>query len=395
VYLGQAHYDYCLMELKSIIKANKFGVMATKAEIYSMMGDIYLKLGRDDEALQQYLLLEKDYPEEYNIVVNLGKILTHKKEYEKAIGYYNKALKLKGTDPEAIAGLGICYYHLGDFEKTKEYLDQAVQLDRKNYLAHYYYGLFYHKKQLYDTAIGEYEKAMPDKSLRMKTLYGMGMCYQQKEVNVRAIDTYEQAIQIAEQTAEKIRDYLKREACLKEPLVIEIRYHLAEAYYFDKNFASAIEQWQEIESALPDYKDVKQRLKDNARFGKDRIQDFIIFKEMDFEKVTRYMVDYLGYAVKELKMKDKEEIHIKAQGTSPDVFQGITLIHVKRSFNPVGERDVAVLLDSMNKKEIKKGLMISAKGFAPTAIRFGLDKPIDFVGKHQVMRLLKKYEHRI
>ena len=177
--------------------------------------------------------------------------------------------------------------------------------------------------------------------------------------------------------------------------MLEIRYKLAEAYTADKNIASAIDQWQEIDTVNSEYKDVHQKIIENARYGKDRIQDLMITKEMDFEKITRFIVSNLGYVVKKLKVKDKEEIIIEAQGVNEDVFQGISVILFKRSFHPVGEREVSVFYDKMQKHNIKNGLIISAHGFAPTAIRYGLGKSIDFVGKNQIMRLLKKYEYRV
>lgn len=395
VYRQTGQYDYALMELKSIIKNHRFGVMAVKDDIYNMLGQIYLRMGKLDEAYMQYMILEKQHPEEYNVAIKLGKIFMHKKEFQNAINYYQKALKLRNTDAEAIGGLGVCYYLLGDLLKAHDYLDQAVKLNKKNFQAHYYFGLYFYKKQLYDSAIAEYEKAFVDKSLRLRCLYGMGKCYQKKEVNVRAIDSFEQAIRIVEQTADKIRNYNMRIGYLKNPLIIDMRYQLSESYLIDKNFASAIEQWREIKSVNDNYKDVNQKIKENARYGKDRIQDFLIVKEMDFEKIARYSVGYLGYLIKKLKMADKEQINIEAQGNSPEVFQGITLIIIKRSFNPVGERDVRGLIEIMQEKQIKKGLVISANGFSPNAIRAGLGKPIDFVGKHQMMRLLKRYEYRI
>lgn len=395
VYSLTSQFEYTLMELKSIIKNNKFGVIATKDEIYNMLGETYLKLGRLEDAYQQYLILEQDYPEEYNVAIHLGKILFKKKEYEQAINYFNKALKLRGTDSESIGGLGMCYFQLGDFPKAHEFLDQAVKLNRKNFMAHYYFALYFHKKQLFDTAISEYEKALTDKSLRLNSLYGMARCYQEKEVNVRAIEYYEEAVRFIEQTADKIRDYNKRINYLQNPLFLEIRYRLSEAHQFDKNYAAAIEQWQEIESVSPDYKDIRQKITENARYGKDRVQDFLIVKEMDFEKIARYMVSYLGYIVKKLDMKEKEEIFIEAQGNTPDVYQGISYILIKRGFNPVGERDITGFYQKMEDNEINRGIVISAHGFSPTAIRFGLNKPIDFVGKNQVMRLLKRYEYRL
>ncbi len=395
IYENLEHYDYALMELKSIVKNHDYGNLAAMDEIYRMMGDIYLKLNKLDEAHQQYLMLEKEHPDEYNVAVHLGRILFYKKQYEQAIAYYNKALKLRSSDSEAMGGIGMCYFQLGDMKKAHDNLDQAVKLDKRNFLAHYYYALYYHKHQLFDYAISEYEQAMHDKDLKLKSIYGKAKCYQDKEVNVRAVESYEQAVDLIEQKGDKIRDFKKRTGYFVDPFILEIRYKLARAYIYDKNFSGAMEQWQEIASVSPDYQDVRQLINENSRYGKDRIKDFLIMKEMDFEKITRYIVNYLGYIIKKLKMINKEQVEIEAQPDSLDVFQGVTLILLKRSYNPVGERDVSSFYERMQKLRIKKGLVISATGSSPNALKFALGKPIDFAGKNQVMRLLKRYEHRV
>ena len=395
LYFHNDQDDYALMELKIIIKYNKFGAIALKEDIYRMMGDLYLNLGKLDEAYQQYLALEKSHPGEYSIIIHLGNILFHKGNYEDAIGYFNKAAKLRPNDSGSIGGVGMSYFQMGDMEKAKANLEQAVLMDNKNFTAHYYYALYYHKHQLFDFAVAEYEKAMVDKKLKIKSLFGMGECNREKGVNVRAIECFERLVYFIEEKGDKIGDSNKRKAYYADEFNLEARYKLARAYFDDKNFSSALEQWQEISIVSPEYKDVRSLVQENARYGKDRLQDLLIMKEMDYEKITRYMVDFLGYIIKKLNVVNKEQIMIEAQADTLDVFQGVTLIMAKRSFNPVGEREVSSLYDEMQKHGFKKGLIISASGASPTGLKFALDKPIDFAGKNMVMRLLKRYEHRI
>jgi len=395
VYYLTGFYDYAQMELKLILKNNKFGIFGHKDEVYKLLADTYLKSNQLQEAYQNYLILEKMTPEEYNVLLNLGKILIKIGDYQKAIEYFNRALKARSTDASAIAGLGISYYYLNDYEKARYYLEQATQLDRKNYEAHFYLAELLFKKELYDHAITEYEKAIPDKELKLQSLGKIGECYQKKEILTKAIEYYEMALEYAENEAEKLRhNYEKANEYLSQPFILQIRYNLAECYLTDKNFAGAMEQWQEIVSLVDDYKDVRQKIQQNLRYGKDRIQDFLIAKEMEFEKISRYIVQYLGYIIKKLEMKNKEEIYIVAVGEE-EGFMGKTLILIKRSFNPVGERDVDNFYKEMQSRKIEQGLIISAMGITPNAIKCALNKPIEFLGKHQMSRLLKKYEMRI
>ncbi|MBN1897886.1 MAG: tetratricopeptide repeat protein [Spirochaetes bacterium] len=396
VYFAQSLYDYSQVEIKSIIKNEKYGIYCRKDELYDLLADSYLKQNKTKEAYNHFLSLANSTPEEYHIIINLGKISLALKQYEKGIDYFQKALDLRSADADAMAGLGMAYFNMSAFDKARDLLDQAVKIDRKNFQAHYYLGLILQNKQLFDMAIAEFERAQSDKNLKLQSLYNLARCNQAKEVWTKAIQYYEEALKIVEQEDDKLKhDYNKRMDYVTQPLILDIRYQLAEVYQIDRNFAAAIDQWQEIESVSPGYRDVSNKIKQNIRYGKDRIQDFLIFKEIEFQKVSRYMIQYLGYMVKKLDMVDKEEILALVQGSEVDVFPGQSLIMVKRGFNPVGEREVERFFQIMKKRNIERGIIISAKGISPNAIRFALDKPVEFVGKNQVMRLLKKYEYRI
>ncbi len=396
IYFNLNQYDYTEMELKSIIKNGKFGLLSSKDDVYRMIGESYMKSGDLQEAYNFYSELEKSNPDDYNVAINIGNILLKSKKYEEAIKYFEKALKLRTSDAEALSGLGVSLYSLNNYEKAREYLEQSISFDRRNHTAHYYLALILHKKELFDQAIIEYEKSAPMKSLKVLSLYGMSRCYQQKELWTRAIEHYEELVNYIEEDAEKLRhNYTKRMSVLNNPIVLEARYQLAECYLVDKNFSAAMEQWQEIDSVEPSYKDVKQKIQQNARYGKDRIQDFLILKDMEFEKASRYMVQYLGYIIKKLDKNNKEIITIEAKGSTSESFKDTTLIMIKRGFNPVGERDVDFFYKNMTDKKIKNGIVISPMGISPNAIKYALNKPIEFVGKNQVMHLLKKYENRV
>lgn len=388
-------YDFAVMELKSVLKHGLYTEKVPRKDVYGLLAEMYLKSGRIEEALQQYRLLEKTDQNDYHALLHLGKILFHQKDYEKALEYFTRASKINPSDPDALAGLGMCSYRQGDLKKTSEILGMAVQQDKRNYTAHYYLALHYHDQNLYDHAITEYEMAAHDKSIRLDALYGMARAYRQKEILTKAVENYEQAVSLMEQTAERIRNYTERMAYLSQSSMLDIRYELAELYMQDKNFAAAMEQWQEIDAIQPEYRDVRQKIKENARYGKDRIQDLLIAKETDFEKIARYMALYLDFTVKKAKLRSKEEILLEAYSNSPDIYSGLWYILVRRSFNPVGEREIAEFYNLMVKDDVKKSILISASGVAPTGIKFILDKPMDLIGKSQVMRLLKKYEQRI
>ncbi|WP_052272716.1 tetratricopeptide repeat protein [Methanococcus maripaludis] len=78
---------------------------------------------------------------------------------DKAIEYYEKAIKLNPDDANAISFLGTLYDGEGDREKAYEYLTKALEMEPKNPWMYYNLGLYYlnHDDNM---AIGCFEKAL-------------------------------------------------------------------------------------------------------------------------------------------------------------------------------------------------------------------------------------------
>ena len=54
--------------------------------------------GKNDEALEILKKLEENMPKEAHIYIPIGKIYKSKKDYKKALDYFNKAIHLESKD---------------------------------------------------------------------------------------------------------------------------------------------------------------------------------------------------------------------------------------------------------------------------------------------------------
>lgn len=59
---------------------------------------------------------------------NKGKKATNKKEYGKALKYYEKSVEWSSS-PFFVYYLGLAYFNLENFNKSIEYFDKALKLD--------------------------------------------------------------------------------------------------------------------------------------------------------------------------------------------------------------------------------------------------------------------------
>jgi len=182
-YFDKGEYDKAIIEFEKSIKLDE-----NHTESYYYLGQCYLQKGIieynnknifkayslyrkankfAEQVISQYEKIIENNPEELNSYLRLGyiyevrSIVPFINDYNKALGYYLKALDL-ATSSSSVGNTGITVYlntRIGyiHFEKKKysqaiEYLEKAEEMSPQNVEANYYLGLSYDK-------IGEKEKA--------------------------------------------------------------------------------------------------------------------------------------------------------------------------------------------------------------------------------------------
>lgn len=94
------------------------------------------------------------------LLVTIGRMLGGTKSYGDCVAAFDRAIKLKGTDPEWYVRRGTCKHELDDEIGAVADYNAALKVDPKFAAAHYYLGLslLHDKKRL--LAIAELEKAV-------------------------------------------------------------------------------------------------------------------------------------------------------------------------------------------------------------------------------------------
>ena len=75
-----------------------------------------------------------------------------KKEYHKAIEFYEKAIKADAAYVWAYYNLGLAHKNLGDYEKARENMEKAIQLDPQYTDAINQLGNLYYDQREYEEA---------------------------------------------------------------------------------------------------------------------------------------------------------------------------------------------------------------------------------------------------
>ncbi len=135
---------YTLSNLKKLSDAVKIykGILQKDPEnlfALSSLGGLYARIGQYDKALELYkrILSKYQYPEIY---LAMGAIYELKNDFNRAIVYYNKSIKLNPDFSLAYFLYGDLKIKIGDIKEGVKYLEKSVELAKKGYEAPSYVG---------------------------------------------------------------------------------------------------------------------------------------------------------------------------------------------------------------------------------------------------------------
>ena len=148
---------------------------------------------------------------------NRGAAEISKRDYQRAIQYFNQAIALNASQPEAYIGQGIAYSGLGNNLEAIQHYDKAIQLNSNFAEAYYNRGLSHYE-------LGNEEKALEDYNLAIQNQPNYAQAYLERggahyELNnpSAAMADFQKAAQLFSQQgdtqnhelAQKIIDYLQ------------------------------------------------------------------------------------------------------------------------------------------------------------------------------------------
>ena len=239
-----------------------------KAESASVLQNI--------EILEEILRTKKYMQNDWSIYYLFGNAYNDKKEYDKAIEAFEKAIEINPKKDEA-------YYNMGNAYNDKKEYDKAIEINPKKDEAYYNMGNAYNDKKEYDKAIEAFEKAIEINPKDAKAYYNMGYAYNDKKEYDKAIEAYKKAVKINPKDAYAYNNLFELYLTQNMPFdeVLESKYKelfsedinqfikyemlkILEAISRDIEYPLSLKEWQEK------YKGV-----DLANWGWDKIDEWI------------------------------------------------------------------------------------------------------------------------
>jgi tetratricopeptide (TPR) repeat protein len=125
-YLSQGRYDEALNAANLAIR------IKPKARYYDTRAEIYTKLTKYDNAIDDYSAAIKLDNQDAFAYTNRADLYTSQKDFDLAKADYDKLLAIDKTDAETYVNRGWMYAEAGQYDKAVQDADTALRIDPKN-----------------------------------------------------------------------------------------------------------------------------------------------------------------------------------------------------------------------------------------------------------------------
>ena len=157
-YVNKSNYEKAIINFKKVLELNEKNFKAN-----FLTGDSYHHSKNFDDALKYYekaLKLAINNNEKSNVWANIGLLNNDKLDFERAKESYEKAICFNKVNTIALNNLGLIYNNLGEIDKAIICFERAIKIEPNNDNFWNNLGESYNKLKQFDKAIEYCEKAI-------------------------------------------------------------------------------------------------------------------------------------------------------------------------------------------------------------------------------------------
>jgi tetratricopeptide (TPR) repeat protein len=177
----------------------------------------------ESERICKNILSER--PEQFDVLHLLGVISLEQGNFDAAINYFEKAIKLKETNPYAYFNLGNVYAKKGDVDQAILCYEKAVRLNPQFADAYHNLAFLLQKKGCFDEAIDNYKMSLKLNPELIDAYYNIGTILQDRKQLDEAEAYYKMALR-------------------HDPAYVDSYYNLAGIYRDKEQFDDAVKYYQ-------------------------------------------------------------------------------------------------------------------------------------------------------
>jgi tetratricopeptide (TPR) repeat protein len=163
----------------------------TNPDVHLMKGSVWLVMGEKREAEKSFRKAIKNSGiEKDDILYHIGASYVQAGEIERAVGYFERSLKINPENELALYDLGFFSDQEGDFQKSIEYYNRYLDIDPFNFSIWFNLGISYNKAGDFERAIEAYEYALALNEEFDQSLFNIGNAYANAGKYHEAIQKY-------------------------------------------------------------------------------------------------------------------------------------------------------------------------------------------------------------
>lgn len=173
------------------------------SDAYSDLAHIYESQGLHEDALAVMESGYKNNPENYGVILNYGVLMVKTGLLDKGIEFLQKAIGIMDTDPDAWTHLGMAYTIKREFQKALEFYEKALILDSTNALIHDNLGFLHFTIYQRTGKIGDntaarenFRKAIELDPCLASAYNGLGGAYKAAGQVDKAISAWEKSLEL-------------------------------------------------------------------------------------------------------------------------------------------------------------------------------------------------------
>ena len=378
-YLAEDRSDLAAVEYKYITNYGKYTNAATEKKVRSRLAHTYLKLEQLDESQKEFILLSKLDPGNYENYYNIAKLFEQRNYSDSALTNYKKVIAINPQHSDSHMRMGIIYLKKQQMNEAKKAFLTSLKHDPQNLACYFHLGRISKISGNISSALGHFEKSQRDPDLRQRALLEISNIYITKGDRTRAIAELERAIKLGTENV---------------PVVLALRYLLAQCRETNKELILAVEQWEKIYAVSPKFKDVAEKLAVYSDLRTDdKLKDFLTASQTGFQNYCTELVQSMGLAIQDVFLRNQDVVEVfalESQSKWRNAKKSPSIVKVFRSIEPISYDDIRVLYDQMRKINAIRSIVITASKFSRAAVEFAQIRPIDLIDKEELTKMLKK-----
>ena len=175
------------------------------------LGNLYVKAGKDDQALTIFKQIEKTDNENVDALIAVAGIYRRQKKYDESVAFLEQALVVCEANPKSRAkisyNLGFTYRQMGNYDDAIKCFEEVVEDNPSDVLANNHLGAIYAFKGNHDKAIEAYNRGLKYDANHPILQFNIAKSYAELGENTKALSFYEGALRARPGWTEAIEAY--------------------------------------------------------------------------------------------------------------------------------------------------------------------------------------------